>query len=117
MKQMWLVGTPLPDTFPLPHEVFELGLEQGELLVYIYLVYYKSLKHSASKLNCAAISKAVGLCEKTVKRHLHTLISKEFIRAAGCGSNFSYELCPIWDKVQEHNGGELRSQNRGGLPA
>ena len=116
MKRAWLAGTPSPDTFPLPHEVFELGLEQGALLVYIYLVYHKSLKHSASKLSCSAISKAVGLCEKTVQRHLHTLISKGFIRVAGYDSSFFYELCPIWDKVREHNGGELCSQNKGGLP-
>ena len=55
---------PGQNSFPLPHEVFELGLEQGALLVYVYLVYHKSLKHSPNALSCAIVSKAVGLCEK-----------------------------------------------------
>ena len=108
---------PGQNSFPLPHEVFELGLEQGVLLVYVYLVHHKSLKHSPNKLSSAIISKAVGLCEKTVWRHLHTLVDQEFIQVAVCGSSFSYSLCPIWDKVQEHSGGDLCAQCKEDLPA
>ena len=38
-----------PDTFTLPHEVFELGLKQGPLLVYLYLICRKNSKHNADK--------------------------------------------------------------------
>lgn len=73
MRQTWPVGMPPPDTFSLPREVFELSLKQGPLLVYLYLIFRKSLKCGADKMSYAVIGKAVGLCEKTVRTHLHTL--------------------------------------------
>lgn len=65
LKAQWSYD-PDQNSFPLPHEVFELGLEQGSLLVYSYLVHQKSLKHSPNKLSCAIVNKAIGLCGKTV---------------------------------------------------
>ena len=112
MKAQWSYD-PDQNSFPLPHEVFELGLEQGALLVYVYLVYHKSLKHSPAELSCAAVSKAVGLCEKTVRRHLRTLVNQGLIQIAGHGSSFSYSLCPIWDKVQERRSRNLLSKREG----
>ena len=104
---------PDQNSFPLPHEVFELGLEQGALLVYIYLVHHRSLKHSPARLSCDAIGKAVGLCEKTVRRHLRTLANQGLIQSAGHGSSLSYSLCPIWDKVQKRRSRNLLSEYEG----
>ena len=69
------------NSFPLPHEVFELGLGHGPLVVYIALVYYKSLRCGADALSSAAISKLVGLCEKTVRTHLCALENEGLIQA------------------------------------
>lgn len=110
MRQKWSVGTPPPDTFSLPREVFELGLKQGPLLVYLYLICHKSLKHSADEMNCAVIGKAVGLCEKTVRTHLHTLVHTGFIKMEHHGQTFSYTPCPIQSKVQKHRGTTSRSR-------
>ena len=101
---------PSSDEFCLPHEVFGLGLKQGPLLVYLYLICRKSLKHGADEMSCAVISKAVGLCEKTVRTHLHTLADTEFIKTEHHGQAFSYSLCPIQSKVQEHRGTTSRSR-------
>ena len=116
LKAHWSYD-PDHNSFHLPHEVFELGLEQGALLVYVYLVYHKSLKHSPSALSCAIVSKAVGLCEKTVRRHLRTLVNQGIIQAADCSRDFSYSLCPIWDKVHEHRSRDLLSECEGGRSA
>ena len=116
MKTQWSYD-PDQKSFPLPHEVFELGLEQGPLLVYVYLVYHKSLKHSPNALSCAIVSKAVGLCEKTVRRHLRTLSNAELIQIAGHGSSFSYSLCSIWKMVQGHRSKDLFSECEGGRSA
>ena len=116
LKAQWSYD-PNQNSFPLPHEVFELGLEQGVLLVYVYLVYHKSLKHSPNKLSSAIISKAVGLCEKTVRRHLHTLVSSDFIRMECVGKSFSYALCPIRNNVKKRRDVELFSTHEGGLSA
>lgn len=101
MRNVWSAAV-LPDTFTLPHKVFELGLKQGPLLVYLYLIYRKSLKHGTDEMSCAIISNAVGLCEKTVRTHLRTLSDTGFIKTEHRGQTFSYTLCPIQSKVQEH---------------
>lgn len=102
MRQTWPVGMPPPDMFSLPREIFELGLKQGPLLVYLYLIYHKNLKRSVDEMNCAVIGKAVDLCEKTVRTHLHTLADTGFIKMEYHGQTFTYSLCPIQSKVQEH---------------
>lgn len=110
MRSVWSTAAPSVNEFFLPHEVFELGLKQGPLLVYLYLICRKSLKHGADEINCAVISKAVGLCEKTVRTHLHTLADTEFIKTEHHRQAFSYSLCPIQSKVQEHRGTTSRSR-------
>lgn len=116
MNAQWSYD-PNQNSFPLPHEVFELGLEQGALLVYIYLVHHRSLKHSPARLSYDAIGKAVGLCEKTVRRHLRTLASSGFIRIECVGKGFSYALCPIRNNVKKRCDVELFSTHEGGLSA
>ena len=91
----------VPNSFPLPHEVFELGLSHGPLLVYIALVYLKSLRHGADALSCAVISKLVGLCEKTVRTHLRALESDGLIQVATSGGKFTCTLCPIQNIVEK----------------
>ena len=89
------------NSFPLPHEVFELGLSHGPLLVYIALVYYKSLRHGMDALNCASISKTVGLCVKSVRTHLRALEDEGLIQVENNGGKFTYTLCPIRDRVEK----------------
>lgn len=101
---------PSSDEFCLPHKVFELGLKQGPLLAYLYLICRKSSKHGADEMSCAVIGKAVGLCEKTVRTHLRTLADTGFIKTGYHRKTFSYTLCPIQSKVQEHRGTTSRSR-------
>ena len=91
----------VPNSFPLPHEVFELGLSHGPLLVYIALVYYKSLRHSTNALSYAAISKLVGLCGKSVRTHLRALESKGLIQMKNSGGKLTCTLCPIRYMVEK----------------
>ena len=96
----------VPNSFPLPHEVFELGLSHGPLLVYISLVYLKNLRHGADALDCAAISKLVGLCEKSVRTHLRTLEGEGLVQMINSDGKFTYILCPIQDKVEKRRAAE-----------
>ena len=91
----------VPNSFPLPHEVFELGLSPGPLLVYIALVYLKSQKLGADALSCAAISKLVGLCVKSVQTHLRSLEGDGLIQVEYSGGKFTCTLCPIRDMVEK----------------
>ena len=103
MRGTWSAVTVPSNEFCLPHEVFELGLGHGPLLVYLYLIYRKSLKHGADKMSCAVIGKAVGWCEKTVRAHLRTLADAGFINMEYHGQTFFYTLCPIQGKVCERH--------------
>ena len=94
MRNVWSASAPANE-FLLPREVFKLGLKQGPLLVYLYLICCKSLKRGADKMNCSIISKAVGLCKKTVHTHLRTLCNARLIQIEHHGQTFSYTLCPI----------------------
>ena len=91
----------VPNSFPLPHEMFELGLSHGPLLVYIALVYLKSLRHSTDALSYADIGKLIGLCEKSVRTHLRALEIEGLIQVANNGSKFICTLCPIRDRVEK----------------
>ena len=93
----------VPNSFPLPHEVFEMGLGSGPLLVFISLVYLKSQKHSADALSYVAISKLIGLCEKTVRTHLRALEGEGLIQAESSGGKFTCTLCPIRDMVEKRH--------------
>ncbi len=112
----WQERCSIENSFPLPYEVFELGLGRGALLVYVYLVYHKSLRHSTSDLSCASIGKAVGLCEKTVRQHLRTLESQGLIRLAVSRGRLSYELCPLRDKVRGRRNANLLPVPERGWP-
>ncbi len=46
----WQKRCSVENSFPLPYEVFELGLARGALLVYVYLVYHKSLRHTLTPI-------------------------------------------------------------------
>ena len=99
--QVSILQRHIPNSFPLPHEVFELGLSHGPLLVYIALVYYKSLRRSADTLISVAIGKLVGLCEKSVRTHLRTLECEGLIQGAISGGKFTCMLCPIRGMVEK----------------
>ena len=109
MSVTWSAAPP-SNKFFLPREVFRLGLKQGPLLVYLYLICHKSLKHGADEMSCTAISKAVGLCGKSVQTHLRTLADAGFIKAEYHGQTFSYTLCPIQGKVCERRNATPRSR-------
>lgn len=110
MRDAWSAAATPPNEFYLPHEAFKLGLGHGPLLVYLYLIYRKSLKHGADKMSCAVIGKAVGWCEKTVRTYLRTLADAGFISMEPHGQTFSYSLCPIQGKVCERRSVTPRSR-------
>ena len=109
MRSTWSAVTVPSNEFCLPHEVFKLGLGHGPLLVYLYLIHRKRLRHGADKMSCAVIGKAVGWCEKTARTHLCALADAGFIKLEQHGRRFSYALCPIQSKICEHSNSTPRN--------
>ena len=109
-KQVWLTGEEFDAVFPLPNEVFQLGLKGGSLLVYIYLQYQKGVRSGQCWPSYATIGAAVGMSRKTVQRHVCALVDKElvatentsvFSRGLKVNGNLRYTLKPIWQVLKE----------------
>ena len=69
------------DYFPLPNEIFSLGLSTGEIAVYAYLMYCEDRKTFQCHPSYKTIGKAVGMSKNTVKKHVDSLIEKQLITA------------------------------------
>ena len=111
MKQEWITGEVFEAVFPLPNEVFQLGLKAGDLLVYIYLQYQKGVRSGQCWPSYATIGKAVGMSRKTVQKHIGALVDKGLVqteettirRKNGLAYNGSllYTLKPIQQVMRE----------------
>lgn len=112
-KQVWITGEEFDAVFPLPNEVFQLGLKAGELLVYIYLQYQKGVRSGQCWPSYATIGAAVGMSRKTVQRHVCALVDKELVATENTSvfsnglkvnGNLRYTLKPIRQVMKEREG-------------
>lgn len=67
------------DYFPLPNEIFSLGLSTGEIAVYAYLMYCEDRKTFQCHPSYKTIGKAVGMSKNTVRKHVDGLTKKRLI--------------------------------------
>ena len=67
------------DYFPLPNEIFSLGLSTGEIAVYAYLMYCEDRKTFQCHPSYKTIGNAVGMSKNTVKKYVDSLIEKGLI--------------------------------------
>ena len=110
-KRTWLTGEVFDAVFPVPNEVFQLGLQPGELLVYIYLHYQKGVRSGQCWPSYATIGAAVGMSRKTVQKHIGSLINKGLIQAEEtmirrkdgrrCNGSLLYTVRPIEQILKE----------------
>jgi len=70
---------PIKNYFPLPNEIFCLGLSSGEILVYSYLLYCEDRKTFQCWPSYKTIGSAVGMSKNTVKKYITGLESKRMI--------------------------------------
>ena len=111
MKQEWITGEVFEAVFPLPNEVFQLGLKAGDLLVYIYLQYQKGVRSGQCWPSYATIGKAVGMSRKTVQKHICALVDKGLIQTENttvrwkdgrtCNGNLLYTITPVGQVLKE----------------
>ncbi|BAL00266.1 hypothetical protein OBV_30670 [Oscillibacter valericigenes Sjm18-20] len=65
--------------FPLPNELFILGLNAGEISVYSYLLYLENRKTFQCWPSCKNIGKAVNMSQNTVRKYVLSLEDKALI--------------------------------------
>ena len=65
--------------FPLPNEVFCLGLTYGELAVYCYLMYCENRKTFKCYPSYKTIGNAIGMSKNTVRKYVKSLEDNQLI--------------------------------------
>lgn len=75
----WPSRDPVKNYFPLPKEIFSLGLRSGEILVYAYLLYCEDRKTYQCWPSYRTIGKAVGMSPNTVRKYVAGLEEKHLI--------------------------------------
>ena len=101
------------DYFPLPNEIFCLGLNSGEIAVYAYLLRCENRKTFQCHPSYKMIGKAVGMSKNTVRKHVDGLTKKRLItteptsvytkKGEKRNGNLLYTVCPIENATAYHN--------------
>jgi len=98
--------------FPLPNEIFSLGLSGGEILVYTYLMYCEDRETFQCHPSYKTIGDAVGMSYNTVKKYVDGLVEKRLItteptsvitkKGEKRNGNLLYTIRPIQEAVEYH---------------
>ena len=71
---------PIKNYFPLPNEVFALGLSPGALAVYSYLMYIEDRTTYQCHASYKTIGSAVNMSPNTVRKYVQELEDRGLIR-------------------------------------
>ena len=95
--------------FPVPNVIFNLGLDGGEILVYLYLMYCEDRKTFQCYPGYKTIGSAVGMSVNTVRKYVQSLEKKRLITTewtlvrtkSGKAHNgtLKYTIRPIQDAI------------------
>ena len=102
----------LKDYFPVPNEIFCLGLSSGEIAVYAYLLRCENRKTFQCHPSYKTIGNAVGMSKNTVKKYVDSLIEKQLITAEPTSviiqkgekrnGNLRYTIRPIAEALEQY---------------
>ena len=77
--QKWIKRDPIKNYFPVPNEVFLLGLSPGELAVYSYLLFCEDRSIYQCWPSFKTIGKATGMSTNTVRKYVRMLEERRLI--------------------------------------
>ena len=76
----WTKRDPVKNYFPLPNEIYQLGLSHGAIAVYGYLLRIEDRKTYQCYPSYRTIGEAVGMSRNTVCKYVRSLEEKGLIR-------------------------------------
>ena len=102
----------LKDYFPVPNEIFCLGLSGGEIAVYAYLLRCENRKTFQCYPSYKTIGNAIGMSKNTVKKYVDSLIKKRLITTEPTSvitqngekrnGNLRYTIRPIGEALEQY---------------
>ena len=110
---------PIKNYFPLPNEIFSLGLSFGEIAVYAYLMYCENRQTYQCYPSYKTIGEAINMSRNTVAKYVKDIEGKQFITIEPTrihtrdgrtyNGNLRYTIRPIEDAIHfYHERQELR---------
>ena len=72
-KQYWPKRDPIKNYFPLPNEIFSLGLSAGAIAVYGFLLHREDRRTYQCVVSYRTIGEAVGMSVNTVRKYVTEL--------------------------------------------
>lgn len=109
----------LKNYFPLPNEIFSLGLYSGEISVYAYLMYLEDRKTFKCYPSYKTIGRALKMSRNTVRKYVKGLEEKRLISTEPSSvtlksgkkqnGNLVYTVLPIQEAVEHFYTRQLQS--------
>ena len=72
-RSLWPTRDSVKDYFPLPKEIFSLGLSAAEIAIYAYLLFCEDRQTFQCWPSYRKIGEAVGLSPNTIRKHIRSL--------------------------------------------
>ena len=72
-RSLWSSRDSVKDYFPLPKEIFSLGLSAAEIAIYAYLLFCEDRQTFQCWPSYRKIGDAVGLSPNTIRKHIRSL--------------------------------------------
>ena len=122
-KQNWPKRDPIKNYFPLPNEIFSLGLSSTALVIYGYLLFREDRKTYECLASYRMIGEAIGKSVTTVRKYVAELEERGLIATErtsimtrdgrkwnGC---LRYHIQPIQMSIDQFNEQQLRQLEAG----
>lgn len=117
-KQYWPRRDPIKNYFPLPNEIFSLGLSSTAIAIYGYLLYREDRKTYECLASYRTIGDAIGKSITTVRKYVSELeergliitertsiITRDGRKWNGC---LKYHILPIQMSIDQFHEQQLR---------
>ena len=80
MKKNWAKRDPIKNYFPVPNEIFSLGLSSDAISIYGYLLSREDRKTYECLVSYRMLSEAIGKSVTTVRKYVMELEERSLIR-------------------------------------
>ena len=115
----WLKRDPIRNYFPLPNEIYHLGLSAGAIAVYGYLLRIEDRKTYQCYPSYATTGKAVDMSRNTVRKYVMELEARGLIRTERTSittddgrkrnGNLCYTILPLQFSIEQYYQRQFRA--------
>ena len=110
-RSLWPTRDSVRDYFPLPKEIFSLGLSAAEIAIYAYLLFCEDRQTFQCWPSYRKIGEAVGLSPNTIRKYIRSLEERGLIVTEPTtvttkdgrtrNGNLHFTICPIQTALQQ----------------